>query len=607
MTIKVIELTLQNELKAVTDAMNGNLAPREDIEKKPREISKIYNPASKPPPLKISDISKEVNAIVDSEDFDDAEAEQQFRQMMKQFNSNDVEYGEPALERLGLQDYYPDINMPMQVGTYSGSIVGNNPIFVAGGGYIPMGIVDARKRALERAAANKVKQGQKLRELTLVPSAQQYQDKFNARGLEIFEKWGKAANWDYNKMLDPKEGMGFWKEYQEYRANANRTLKIQAQYDQLIKDLKENKHVPDWAKKAAEDWNAGIWESDMLADSKLLSKIEKSLRSYQNVATDGALLKDKIDSDVRPFGFIPDEDKGVDQDILNKELELLRKGSFGELLRYGKFTYVDANRIKELVETQVEYGNYFDKEQAKDDMFGYVSNLIADKVEAEYLKLQDQRNRTSVTINNAAQNANRTNEYRILASRPEFKKQIYEQINSPLYDNMELWGKLIRDNLKSEPKLVNGKFENNIVRAEVPLTSGQTKEFSYPAGQMKFDGRTLREEQERIIESRGMPKDMMKAIDDKKEGETWLQIQEDINAEALENYGIKLTPYETFILSSDDSFSFNAKWSDRSVVYKYAKPNSAEHTEYVTTMMSEPELDAAGTPVAYMEVEASLY
>ena len=79
----------------------------------------------------INDIGGGLQEYVEGIERDEPWAYEGLSNFAKSIGNTPIEYGEPALERLGLQDYYPDINMPLQVGTYSGQIVGNNPIFVA--------------------------------------------------------------------------------------------------------------------------------------------------------------------------------------------------------------------------------------------------------------------------------------------------------------------------------------------------------------------------------------------------------------------------------------------------------------------------------------------
>ena len=60
-----------------------------------------------------------------------------------------------VVEKLGVQDYYPNVGRDIGVGTFSGSRIGSQTIYSGAGALLPMGLYDARKRALKDAAKNK--------------------------------------------------------------------------------------------------------------------------------------------------------------------------------------------------------------------------------------------------------------------------------------------------------------------------------------------------------------------------------------------------------------------------------------------------------------------
>lgn len=51
--------------------------------------------------------------------------------------------------------YYPSANQPIAVGGYSGSQIGSTTLFAPGGGLVPLGMMDARQRAIQDAALKK--------------------------------------------------------------------------------------------------------------------------------------------------------------------------------------------------------------------------------------------------------------------------------------------------------------------------------------------------------------------------------------------------------------------------------------------------------------------
>jgi hypothetical protein len=83
-----------------------------------------------------------------------------------------------AIEKLGIQDYFPNAGESINVGSYSGKYIGNTTIFAAPGARVPFGLYDARMRALKEAAVEKQKSIDAI--LTAPETSAQYQQQFNA-------------------------------------------------------------------------------------------------------------------------------------------------------------------------------------------------------------------------------------------------------------------------------------------------------------------------------------------------------------------------------------------------------------------------------------------
>lgn len=62
---------------------------------------------------------------------------------------------QPSTGALPLNSYYPDANHNIGVGSYSGSEIGSTTLFAPGGGLVPLGMMDARDAAIQKAAMQK--------------------------------------------------------------------------------------------------------------------------------------------------------------------------------------------------------------------------------------------------------------------------------------------------------------------------------------------------------------------------------------------------------------------------------------------------------------------
>lgn len=117
-----------------------------------------------------------------------------------------------AIEKLGVQDYFPNAGESIAAGSYSGKYIGNTTIFAAPGARVPFGLYDARMRALKEAAADKQKAIDKI--LTVPQTEAQYQQQLNDSffgegGIDVFI--AKHGNNPDAILNDP--------EFQEWMAN----------------------------------------------------------------------------------------------------------------------------------------------------------------------------------------------------------------------------------------------------------------------------------------------------------------------------------------------------------------------------------------------------
>jgi hypothetical protein len=88
-----------------------------------------------------------------------------------------------VVEKLGIQDYYPNVGRDIAVGTFSGSRIGSQTIYSGAGAALPMGLYDARKRALKDAA--KTKQAELDKILAIPDTTPQLKESFSEYALKV--------------------------------------------------------------------------------------------------------------------------------------------------------------------------------------------------------------------------------------------------------------------------------------------------------------------------------------------------------------------------------------------------------------------------------------
>lgn len=179
-----------------------------------------------------------------------------------------------VVEKLGVQDYYPNIGRDIAVGTFSGSRIGSQTIYSGAGAALPMGLYDARKRALKEAATEKKKQLDKF--FDVIETAPQYTKAVN----ESYNNWLNDSlakhGYDADKFLsDPN----MRKEYTKRLTNAKDITYWATWADNYLKESekKENYGSAEGVKVAGEIKMALIDHMDEIASG------EKSLKDFIDI------------------------------------------------------------------------------------------------------------------------------------------------------------------------------------------------------------------------------------------------------------------------------------------------------------------------------------
>jgi len=121
------------------------------------------------------------------------------------------EYANPVLKP---EDYYPQVGRSIGVGTSSGEIIGSRTIYTGAGVLAPMGLYDARKRALAAASKSGVKTGAD--GLPDMPTVRrQYRDEYE-----------KSSNDLINEILSNKESFKNGRLTSEAKSKLNEQVKL---------------------------------------------------------------------------------------------------------------------------------------------------------------------------------------------------------------------------------------------------------------------------------------------------------------------------------------------------------------------------------------------
>lgn len=197
-----------------------------------------------------------------------------------------AEYGSSApsnvIEKLGVQDYYPQVGRDVAVGTFTGSRIGSQTIYSGAGALLPMGLYDARKRALAEAAKERQKTLQKFLEIPNAPD--QLNLEFGQYAGNIILDIAKKNNYDPNLINRDKEGMLELKRLENTAKELHLADKtIRALIDKATtKDGGVAGYIPDKMKNEMYNFQSGLVDNmqDYFSGKKDIGNLTNNFRIY---------------------------------------------------------------------------------------------------------------------------------------------------------------------------------------------------------------------------------------------------------------------------------------------------------------------------------------
>ena len=276
-----------------------------------------------------------------------------------------------AAEKITNQDLFPDIGVPLQKGTYSGRTTGSVPIFAAGGGYVPLGIIDSRKRALRTAAKKKAEEGEKLAELVYAKGAVEYQDQINDMSNDLLEEYGEMVGYDWDKLNDGSAlSLKFYKAVQDHQAFAAETLRYDEVANQVIEDGYNNEiYVPKSTIQGASEYVKGKMNlSNMKKDPEAWKNLGEWANKYQNLKD--VYNKQKGGIEKTYSSIIADrlDDPTVSTELKDNYAFALRGGDF-DIISTAQAKLIGDERLREITDAIHKSSNLYNTPQETYDYF----------------------------------------------------------------------------------------------------------------------------------------------------------------------------------------------------------------------------------------------
>jgi hypothetical protein len=212
-----------------------------------------------------------------------------------QYKNLDSSIPQAVVEKLGVQDYYPEIGRDIAVGTFSGSRIGSQTVYSGAGGLLPQGLYDARKRALNETAKAKTAALDKY--YSGIDIASQFKPKFNetvndAMDNLLYKKHGGNVN---AFLADPESR----REFSRLEAVAKNVNGYDAYATSILKDSADDTKFidPEQVKNAQDIKRALVDDLDgILTGKKDLAPLFAKAQVYQNIIPQvDKVLKEVLD------------------------------------------------------------------------------------------------------------------------------------------------------------------------------------------------------------------------------------------------------------------------------------------------------------------------
>ena len=233
-----------------------------------------------------------------------------------------------VLDKLRPEDYYPNISKDIAVGTYSGKYLGSSTIFAAPGARLPMGLYDARKRALVEQA--KAKQAEIDKFLTIPETDKFYQAQFSQDFLDGALGYLQKNNWNTTSLKRDPEAIKFFANMQ---AKAKEITAATEFANTIIdKSQDKNSYVPKGMRDNAYNVKMNLLNktSDILKGESAAKPIQDA-KVYSNLIPQvDALRKELLDPN--RLSQSPLKLKSVDE----AEAEAIRRGERFDAAKYEK-------------------------------------------------------------------------------------------------------------------------------------------------------------------------------------------------------------------------------------------------------------------------------
>ena len=303
-------------------------------------------------------------------------------------------------DKLTPKEFFPDIDKPIKVGTYSGKIIGTHNVYVGEGTLLPLSIIQNRNLAQKEAAKKRMEIAKKVRAYASIDAPAALQNQMDDQKNAMIEEYMEKTNGNFHLLADSsnKHARGFQKRREKLNSLNRNLWNSTKRAEQTKKDIKDpSKYVPDDVIDSTMETIAGTLDVEKLLNSPAAyekwMKNEARNISWENMmkVVDDHLI-DSAEKDKLPLLRDKYDLISTDKELQSHYKTIMTGGDYTHKASAYK-TFVDTERIEAAVNAIFDNSNIYkgytedEKKKRKKDMLEYYTSKLGTQIETDLKSL----------------------------------------------------------------------------------------------------------------------------------------------------------------------------------------------------------------------------
>jgi hypothetical protein len=272
-----------------------------------------------------------------------------------------------AIEKLGIQQYFPPSEDYVR-SNFQGRYIGSRTLVASGGALMPVGLYDARNRAIEAKAQAQAKAKQKFWDI--IDTAPQYDERYKDIFMDGLDKWYEVSGGDIGALTrgDSKMSREFIRWHKQMESRGRDIKELDKYATDIVSRMNEgDEFFPPEVIKAAMDVRTAQYELEDYMEGKLDGKLRireaknmlRGFESFTKVANEQLKLLKDLGPENMPLAKDADF---LDPQVAANAVDSIYRNihrDYDQLIS-ATSKFWDVNKIENIVDTLYREHNLYD-------------------------------------------------------------------------------------------------------------------------------------------------------------------------------------------------------------------------------------------------------